>query len=152
MEDAQKILKVLNGLAEVSRDGEAGFLTCAADASDPALKAYFEECAQRCGRAADLLAVEVESRGGKADLTGSVTGAVHRAFVNIKAAVASRNDIAVLDECERGEDFALRAYASALDVDMPADLRIIVESQYMGVKQNHDRIKALRDERKRMSA
>lgn len=152
MEDAAKVLKVLNNLAETSRDGEAGFRTCAADSTDPALKAYFEECAQRCGRAAELLASEVESRGGKADLTGSVSGAVHRAFLNIKSVVASRNDLAVLDECERGEDFALRAYAEALDVDMPADLRIIVESQYMGVKHNHDRIKALRDERRRMSA
>lgn len=152
MDDAAKTLKMLNSLAETSRDGEAGFRTCAADASDPALKAYFEECAQRCGRAADVLAHEVEMRGGKADLTGSVTGAVHRAFVNIKAAVATRNDIAVLDECERGEDFALRAYASALDVDMPADLRILIEAQYMGAKHNHDRIKALRDERRRLSA
>ena len=81
-----------------------------------------------------------------------MTGAVHRAFVNIKAAVATRNDLAVLEECERGEDFALRAYAKALDVDMPADLRIVIESQYMGVKHNHDRIKALRDERRRLSA
>ena len=71
MEDAEEVLKVLNNLAEVSRDGEAGFRTCAADSSDPALKAYFEECAQRCDRAAALLAVEVENRGGKADLTGT---------------------------------------------------------------------------------
>jgi uncharacterized protein (TIGR02284 family) len=152
LDDAEDILKVLNNLAEVSRDGEAGFRTCAADSSDPALKAYFEECAQRCTRAADQLAIEVQSRGGKPDLNGSVTGAVHRAFVNIKAAVASRNDLAVLEECERGEDFALNAYARALDVNLPADLRIVIESQYMGVKHNHDRIKALRDEKRRLSA
>ncbi len=152
MEDRETILRVLNDLAEVSRDGEAGFMTCAGDATDPALKAYFEECAGRCQRAANLLAEEVLRRGGKPDRTGSVTGAMHRAFVNIKAVVAGRNDIAVLDECERGEDFARRAYADALDVDLPADLRILVESQYMGVKHNHDRVKALRDERRRLSA
>jgi uncharacterized protein (TIGR02284 family) len=152
MEDRATILKVLNNLVEVSRDGEAGFRTCAADSADPALKAYFEECAQRCDRAANLLADEVARRGGDPARTGSVGGAVHRAFLNIKSAIATKNDVAVLDECERGEDYALRAYATALDVDMPADLRIVVEAQYMGVKHNHDRIKALRDERKRMSA
>ena len=152
MEDRENVVRILNSLIEVSRDGEAGFRTCAGDATDPALKAWFEECAQRCQRAAELLAQEVVVRSAIPAQTGSVAGAAHRAWVNIKAVVASRNDLAVLEECERGEDFALRAYASALDNTLPADLRIIIESQYMGVKHNHDRIRALRDERKRLSA
>lgn len=152
MEDAKAILEVIDDLARTSRDGEAGFRTCADDATDPALKAYFEECAQRCERAARVLEEELSRRGGKPAREGTVAGAMHRAFVNVKAAVASRNDLAVLDECERGEDVALRAYARALDVDLPSELRILIESQYMGVKHNHDRVRALRDERRRLSA
>lgn len=152
MEDREAITSTLNQLVAVSRDGEAGFRTCAADSTDPALKTYFEECAARCQRAADVLAEEVARRGGRPERTGTVSGAVHRAWVNIKSALGGGNDVAVLEECERGEDFALRTYAKALDLDMPADLRILVESQYMGVKHNHDRIRTLRNERRRMSA
>lgn len=151
MEEA-KAVSVLNELVEVSKDGEAGFHTCAEGAKDSTLKGYFEECATRCGRAAAELATEVERLGGKADDSGSVSGAVHRAFVNVKAAVSDNDDLAMLDECERGEDVALKAYAAALDEPLPPGVRLLVQSQYQGVKHNHDRVKALRDERRRKTA
>lgn len=151
MEEA-KAVSVLNELVEVSKDGEAGFHTCAEGAKDSTLKGYFGECATRCGRAAAELSTEVSRLGGKADESGSLSGAMHRAFVNVKAAVSDNDDLAMLEECERGEDVALKAYAAALDEPLPADVRLLVQSQYQGVKHNHDRIKALRDERRRKTA
>lgn len=151
MED-DKAVGVLNELVEVSKDGEAGFHTCAEGAQDPTLKGYFEECAGRCGRAAADLAQEIGRLGGKAGDSGSLSGAAHRAFVNVKAAISANDDLAMLDECERGEDVALKAYAAALDEPLPPGIRLLVQSQYQGVKHNHDRIKALRDERRRKSA
>ena len=151
MEEA-KAVSVLNELVEVSKDGEAGFHACAEGAKDTTLKGYFEECATRCGRAAAELSTEVDRLGGKAEDSGSVSGAMHRAFVNVKASVSDNDDLAMLDECERGEDVALKAYAAALDEPLPPGVRVLVQSQYQGVKHNHDRIKALRDERRRKTA
>jgi len=150
--DEAKAVSVLNELVEVSKDGEAGFHTCAKGARDSTLKGYFEECATRCGRAAAELKTEVERLGGKPDDSGSLSGAAHRAFVNVKAAVSGNDDLAMLEECERGEDVALKAYAAALDEPLPPGVRLLVQSQYQGVKHNHDRIKALRDERRRKTA
>jgi len=50
-----------------------------------------------------------------------------------------------LEECERGEDAAKSAYEAALKEDLPADIRTLVERQYQGVKENHDRVRDLRN-------
>lgn len=150
--DDDKAVDVLNGLVEISKDGEAGFHTCAEGARDTTLKGYFEECATRCGRAASELSQEIGRLGGEAERDGTLSGAAHRAFVNVKAAVSDNDDLAMLDECERGEDVALKAYAAALDEPLPPGIRLMVQSQYQGVKHNHDRIKALRDEHRRKTA
>jgi uncharacterized protein (TIGR02284 family) len=55
------------------------------------------------------------------------------------------DDHAILAECERGEDVAKSAYESALDKDLPVEVRTIVERQYRGVKENHDKIRDLRN-------
>jgi uncharacterized protein (TIGR02284 family) len=53
---------------------------------------------------------------------------------------------AVLAECERGEDAAKSAYQAALEEDLPPDVKAIVQRQYEGVKENHDRIRDLRNQ------
>jgi hypothetical protein len=55
------------------------------------------------------------------------------------------NEHAVLAECERGEDTAKHAYEAALKQDLPMDVRTIIERQYQGVKENHDRVRNLRN-------
>ena len=76
---------------------------------------------------------------------GSVAGAVHRGWVNFKASVTGRSDLAILEECERGEDVAKARYKKALDAELPIDIRGIVQLQYNGVVKNHDQIRDLRD-------
>jgi uncharacterized protein (TIGR02284 family) len=80
-------------------------------------------------------------RSGEA---GSVSGSLHRAWVDIKSTITGMDEAAVLAECERGEDVAKRAYEEALCKDLPADVRSMVERQYQGVRQHHDRVRQLR--------
>ena len=143
---ASEIVSVLNTLIEVSRDGEQGFRKAAEDTSDAALKGVFVSRAEDCARGAAQLQAEIQKRGGKADSHGSVGGALHRGWVDIKSAVAGRKDFAILEECEKGEDVAKKRYREALDKELPADVRAMVETQYQGVVQNHDKIRDLRDQ------
>jgi uncharacterized protein (TIGR02284 family) len=53
--------------------------------------------------------------------------------------------MAVLEECERGEDIALGHYRKALKEALPFDIRAMVERQMRGVQKNHDMVKVLRD-------
>ena len=70
---------------------------------------------------------------------------MHRAWTNIKSTSTGMNEHAVLAECERGEDTAKHAYEAALKQDLPTDVRTIIERQYQGVKENHDRVRDLRN-------
>ncbi|MBN9127624.1 MAG: PA2169 family four-helix-bundle protein, partial [Nitrosospira sp.] len=97
-----EIVSTLNGLIEISRDGADGFETCAADIDDEALKLYFRNRAESCRRAVRELNAEVRRHGGNPDTSGTITGSMHRAWVDLKAAVTSRDNRVVLEECERG--------------------------------------------------
>ena len=53
--------------------------------------------------------------------------------------------LAVLEECERGEDSALAQYRKALKQPLPPAVRVVVERQAQGAQRNHDEVRDLRD-------
>jgi uncharacterized protein (TIGR02284 family) len=63
----------------------------------------------------------------------------------LKSSVTDRSDLAILEECERGEDVAKARYKKALEADLPDDIRGIVQRQYDGAVRNHDQVRDLRD-------
>jgi len=132
-------------LIETSKDGEAGFHTCAEGVKNPQLKTMFTEAARRCTAGATELQAKVRALGGSPDKSGSTGGSVRRAWINIKSAVTGKDDHAVLAECEKAEDVAKRVYQDALAKDLPTDIRSMVERQFQGVKENHDRVRDLRN-------
>jgi uncharacterized protein (TIGR02284 family) len=140
------VTAVLNDLVETSKDGERGFRKAAEDAHDAQLKSMFVSRAEDCTRGARELQDLVQRLGGKPETGGTVTGALHRGWTDVKSAVAGRDDHSILADCEKGEDVAKKHYHEALDKELPADVRIVVEQQYQGVLLNHDRIRDLRDQ------
>jgi uncharacterized protein (TIGR02284 family) len=148
---AQTTQAILNELLETLKDGEQGYATALTDVEDHDLKDVFKKYAlQR-----DSYLTELENQMHQLNLktedkeSGSVTATIHRAFINLKAAVTSKDRHSILAECERGEDYAVKAYETALKAEgLPGQLKTILEKQYAGVKQGHDEIKALRDSSK----
>lgn len=139
-------ISMLNELVETSKDGEKGFATAAEDAKNPELKEIFSKRSQDCARGAAELQDVIASHGGKPQEGGSVAGALHRGWVNLRAAVSTRDDLAILEECERGEDVAKAKYSKALeDESLSPDERSVVQRQYEGVVRNHDQIRDLRN-------
>ncbi len=147
-----ELIDTLNTLIETSRDGDKGFTTCAEDAKDSALRAYFTICATRCRKSVQTLEELVKFHGGTPEQSGSMLAPVNRAWLNLRAAISSNSDLAVLEECERAEDVALRSYQHALEQELPPDARALVELQLNGTQENHDRVRMLRDERKKIAA
>jgi uncharacterized protein (TIGR02284 family) len=141
----KKISSVLNDLVETSKNGELGFRQASEDAKNPELKALLARRAQDCASGAAELQQVVARLGETPEDSGTIAGAVHRGWVNLKAAFAGRTDLAILEECERGEDIAKSDYADALKEALPADIRVIVQRQYDGVLRNHDQIRDLRN-------
>lgn len=147
-----EVIDTLNTLIETSRDGDKGFTTCAEDAKDASLRAYFTICATRCRESVRTLEELVKSNGGSPEQTGSVLAPVSRAWLNLRAAISSNSDLAVLEECERAEDVALRAYRQALEQELPTAAQAVVQLQLNGVQENHDRVRSMRDEKRRLAA
>ena len=139
---------LINELIETSKDGEKGFSNAANDTTDPHLRGVFVEWSQRCRAGASELQEQVRALGGKPETDGSVMGAVHRGWLEMKSAVTSRDAKAILEECEHGEDYAKARYADALKKDLPVAVREVFQRQYEGVISNHDRIRSLRDQYK----
>ncbi|HFX1462134.1 TPA: PA2169 family four-helix-bundle protein [Pseudomonas aeruginosa] len=140
-------LDVLNDLLQTSKDGEAGFHACAEDLRDPQLKAAMLEQSRDCAAAADELERIVLELGGKPKDSTSFAGDLHRRWVDLKSLVTGKDEEAVLNECERGEDVAKHRYQAALEKSLPAEIHQVIERQYQGVLRHHDRVRALRDAR-----
>jgi uncharacterized protein (TIGR02284 family) len=141
-----KTESILNDLIETSKDGEKGFNKAAADAKTAELKTMFLEAARRCREGAQELQAMVRALGGDPENASSMAGAIHRGWVSIREAVTRRDDEAILEECERGEDYAKAQYRRALEHELPSTVREVVDRQYRGVIANHDRVRALRDQ------
>ena len=146
------LMDTLNTLIETSRDGDKGFTACADDAKDVALRTYFTRCATRCRESVQTLDRIVKHYGGTPEQAGSVAGSINRAWLNLRAATSNKSDLAVLEECERAEDAALKAYRRALEQDLPADVRPVIKAQCDGAQENHDRVRAMRGERSKLAA
>src|SRR5262245_39240587 len=137
------VVGVLNTLIETCKDGEEGYRTAEKCVPNEDLKKLFSSYAQQRARFAAELKTEVERLGGTPEKTGSIAGAVRRGWTNIKCAVTGGDEAAVIAECEHGEDAAKAAYEKALQEHLPADVLAIVQRQYAGIKEAHDRIRAL---------
>jgi len=142
---ATNIESVLNELIETSKDGESGFRKAANDAREGELKSLFTACAARCAEGASELQRLVRARGEDPESTASLAGALHRGWISVREALTDRDDKAILEECERGEDYAKAQYKKALQQTLPDDVRSVVERQYQGVISNHDKVRELRD-------
>ncbi|PZP26160.1 MULTISPECIES: PA2169 family four-helix-bundle protein [Pseudomonas] len=143
--DNKEVISVLNDLIETSKDGEEGFRTCAEDIKNAELKALFVSRSQACASAATELQQVVRSLGGDPETSTSVSADLHRRWVDLKSIITGKDEESILNECERGEDVAMKSYKNALSKDLPANIRSIVEKQFEGVQRNHDQVKALRD-------
>jgi uncharacterized protein (TIGR02284 family) len=142
--DNDDVISVLNDLIQTSRDGINGFRTAAGSVKNSDAKAVFTTRVQLIERAASELEGEVRRLGGDPDRHGSVAGSVHRGWINLKSAITGKDDEAIIAECERGEDVAVKHYEDALKKDLPTPLRLIVQRQYEGTLQNRDKVRALK--------
>jgi uncharacterized protein (TIGR02284 family) len=138
-------IRILNDLIETCEDGEHGFRLAAEDAKDAELRSLLQRYSdQRRDFVRELRAL-VTQLGGNADDHGSVTGKLHRGWINLKAAISSNEPHAVLAECERGEDAAVKAYREALEKLDDVRAREVVLQQSAQVQSAHDTVRDLRD-------
>src|SRR5215213_754222 len=138
-----EVISTLNSLIETCRDGREGFRTAAEGVRSAELRELFQGYAHQRASFAGELQDEVRRLGGDPERTGSLVATLHRGWMGLRAALEGDDDRAVVSECERGEDVALANYRAALDTDMHANVRAMVERQFAEVKEAHNLISNL---------
>jgi uncharacterized protein (TIGR02284 family) len=150
MAQQKEALSTINNLIETLKDGEKGFKEAADAVRDPQLKSLFQQYSQQRHRFATELQAQAQTLGeSRPEKSSSAAGAMHRAWINLKSAVTSGNDKAILAECERGEDSAVHEYEEAIQDGLTGAAREIVARQFTEIKSAHDRVRNLRDTAKK---
>jgi len=141
--DNTKVISPLNSLIETLKDGEEGFRTAAEGLTDPQAKAVFQQYSRERAQMAQELQAEVRTLGGDPEQAGSMSGSVHRGWINIKSVVTGKNDASIIAEAERGEDIAKNAYAEAIKTALPPSVSAIISRQAVKVREAHDRVRSM---------
>ena len=143
--NASDIRSTLNDLIETLKDGEECFRTAAQKVKDSTLRGQFRSLASQRAAFANELQSEVAATGGDPAVSGSTTGAIHRGWIGLKAALTGRDDHAILAEAERDDDSAVKNYREALNRHLPAGIGDVVDRQYRQIMTAHHQIRALRE-------
>jgi len=143
----QEIIDSLNNLIQINNDRIQGYLTASQETDQSDLKSVFSEmmtASQECRRE---LVQEVVKLGGTPVEGTTVSGKLFRVWMDIKAAITSKDRKAILNSCEFGEDAAVKTYQTEIDGDAlnGTEYLLIVKEQYAKIKSGHDKIKQLRD-------
>jgi uncharacterized protein (TIGR02284 family) len=152
METTEKTIEVLNDLVKINNDRVAGFENASENLEDDnrGLRPVFNKLADESRDNAAELSAKARQFNGEAEEGTSVSGTLHRAWIDVKATFTGHDLESILDECERGEDAIKSAYRSALEDsnELPYEIVQLIRTQQQGIIEGHDLIKSLRDQSK----
>ncbi len=138
-------IHILNDLITTTIDSVDGYRAAGESTEAGRFASLFNSRAtERAGVAAKLKA-EVARLGGNPEDDGSLLAGAHRAFMGLKDMVTGRDEQAIINEVERGEDVIKARYEKAMnDNDISASVRSLIADCYASVKQGHDQMRDLK--------
>lgn len=145
MVDTSHDIRTLNSLIASIIDSIDGYTESAKDADSGRFASIFNDRAAERRQVLTRLQAEVARLGGNPEDDGTTAAAAHRGFINLKSAVTGRDDKAVINEVERGEDHLKEKFEDALaDSDLSPQVKAVVQECYTSVRQGHDQMSALK--------
>ncbi|WP_266367174.1 ferritin-like domain-containing protein [Tellurirhabdus rosea] len=146
--DNEELVETLNDLVRINNDRIQGFKKSIEDNEDAQLNDLFRHMMVQSQQFRSELADHIVRLDGSAvDETTStdLSSKVHRAWIDIKAAVTGKNRDTILSSVEFGENAAVEAYEDALDdEDLPAHIKTLLESHLSKLRASHDQMASLR--------
>jgi uncharacterized protein (TIGR02284 family) len=142
----KEVVNSLQALLEKNYDAEKGFTKAMKDAKDQNLKRFLQQQAAQRNRFATELDQQLRKLNETPKESGSFTGDMHRAWIDIKSAVAGNTDEAVLEECIRGEKASWKEYEEQLkNKPFPAPIAGMLQNQASEIHNTLNRVKTLED-------
>ena len=145
MAEHSDTISTLNTLIATTIDSITGYEDSAQNIDSERLREMFRQRADERQRVVEELRSEVRRLGGDPEEGGSFMGKAHQRFEDLKAAVTGRDEKAIINEVERGEDYLKEKFQAALQSgDLKGESHDIVERCYQSVKSVHDQISQLK--------
>ena len=142
----QETVDSLQILLEKNYDAEAGYKEAMLKAEDSQLKNYLKERAALRNRFATELSDSLIRLDEKPREKGSLTGDLHRTWMNIKQALSSDKDESILEECIRGEKSSVEEYEEVLEKkQFRPEITEMITRQKREVAETLGKIKTLED-------
>ena len=138
-------ISTLNTLIATTIDSITGYEDSAKNINNERLREIFRKRANERQDVVEILRAEVRRLGGNPEDDGSFLGKAHQRFEDLKAAVTGRDEKAIINEVERGEDYLKEKFETALEGDtLSGDTRAVVERCYQSVRAGHDQMSQLK--------
>lgn len=111
MESNKEIISDLKDLLSIVNDGKEGYESASEATEKIELKGVFlKYSAQRAGYAEELRAHIAEHGDDAENESGGILGVLHRTWIDIKEALSSKEDAAILEAVVTGEKAAIEKY------------------------------------------
>jgi uncharacterized protein (TIGR02284 family) len=144
----EDLVDALNELVKINNDRIQGFEKAVKDNEDASLDDLFRHMIVQSQEFRSELADHIVRLDGSAvsDATATdLSSKIHRAWIDIKAAVSGKDRDTVLSSVEFGESAAVEAYEDALDdADIPHYIKDVVQQQLTQLRASLEKVKALR--------
>ena len=154
--NTESVIETLNDLVKINYDRVKGYEKASEElkSTDVDLHAMFLKMASESKENIAALNERIIALGGEADDDSSISGDIHRTWMDIKNAFTGHDRTAILESCEFGEDAIQKAYKEALDPDEDMDpaSRSLVSNQKEALKGSHDTVKKYRDLHKEVNS
>jgi uncharacterized protein (TIGR02284 family) len=137
-------LSALRDLIETSRDGERGYDLALRDNREPQIEDALTAGGESCRAAAIELLDQLQLLGGEVE-NGAAKAPVHRGWINFKAVPITRDTKLILEECERGGDYARGRYEAARNLELPDSVRAVIERHFQRLTAIQSRLRLLRN-------
>lgn len=130
MEDRSKAANKLNELLQKNYEAEKGYRKAAENSENGLLKSLLESEASKRHDFGVQIEQEIVKLGGMTEKSTSTESKVHRTWMDVKAALAPKTDNAIVKECERGDQVAIKDYEKVLkENELTASSRKLVQQQ-----------------------
>src|SRR5256885_6215084 len=145
MTDRKDEISTLNSLIATTIDSITGYEDSATNIDNERLRETFRQRANERQKVVEDLRAQVRRLGGEPEESGSFLGKAHQRFEDLKAAITGRDEKAIINEVERGEDHLKTKFESALnDGHLSPDVREAVPPRHQTVRAGHDQMSHLK--------
>lgn len=145
-ENHDEIVDSLQELLEKNYDAEKGFKKALDNTKNHSLKNYLKHQAVKRSRFATELDFEIRSLDAKPKESGSASASIHRAWIDLKSAIAGNDDEAILEECIRGDKASVEEYEDVLkNQRLPSKIEQVVTKQLDDIRQTLNEVKRMED-------